>query len=43
MNLNELEVKITIEYEDYQRRDIKEKLYEFLKELDVIKLEMEEK
>lgn len=40
---NELEVKITIEYDDYKRRDIKEKLYEFLKELDVIKLEMEEK
>lgn len=43
MAKEELEVKITIEYEDYKRRDIKEKLYEFLKELDVIKLEMEEK
>lgn len=43
MGKEELEVKITIEYEDYKRRDIKEKLYEFLKELDVIKLEMEEK
>lgn len=43
MGKEELEVKITIEYDDYKRRDIKEKLYEFLKELDVIKLEMEEK
>ena len=43
MYKEELEVKITIEYDDYKRRDIKEKLYEFLKELDVIKLEMEEK
>ena len=43
MAKEELEVKITIEYEDYKRRDIKEKLYEFLKELDVINLEMEEK
>lgn len=43
MDLNELEVKITIEYEDYKRKDIKEKIYEFLKELDVTKLEMEEK
>lgn len=43
MEKEKLEVKITIEYEAYKRRDIKEKLYEFLKELDVIKLEMEEK
>lgn len=43
MELKELEVKITIEYEDYKRKDIKEKIYEFLKELDVTKLEMEEK
>jgi len=43
MDFNELEVKITIEYEDYKRKDIKEKIYEFLKELDVTKLEMEEK
>lgn len=43
MGKEELEVKITIEYDDYKRRDIKEKIYEFLKELDVIKLEMEEK
>lgn len=43
MDLNELEVKITIEYEEYKRKDIKEKIYEFLKELDVTKLEMEEK
>lgn len=43
MDLRELEVKITIEYEDYKRKDIKEKIYEFLKELDVTKLEMEEK
>ena len=43
MDKEELEVKITIEYDEYKRRDIKEKLYEFLKELDVIKLEMEEK
>lgn len=43
MDKEELEVKITIEYDDYKRRDIKEKLYEFLKELDVIKLEMEKK
>lgn len=43
MSKEELEVKITIEYDDYKRRDIKEKIYEFLKELDVIKLEMEEK
>lgn len=43
MGKEELEVKITIEYDEYKRRDIKEKLYEFLKELDVIKLEMEEK
>lgn len=43
MAKEELEVKITIEYDEYKRRDIKEKLYEFLKELDVIKLEMEEK
>lgn len=43
MDKEELEVKITIEYDDYKRRDIKEKIYEFLKELDVIKLEMEEK
>ena len=43
MDLRELEVKITIEYEEYKRKDIKEKIYEFLKELDVTKLEMEEK
>ena len=43
MGEKELEVKITIEYEDYKRKDIKEKIYEFLKELDVTKLEMEEK
>lgn len=43
MELNELEVKITIEYEEYKRKDIKEKIYEFLKEIDVTKLEMEEK
>ena len=43
MGKEELEVKITIEYDEYKRRDIKEKLYEFLKELEVIKLEMEEK
>lgn len=39
----EMEVKITIEYETYERKDVKEKLYEFLKGLDVVKLEMEEK
>lgn len=43
MSKEELEVRILIEYDSYNRKDIKEKLYEFLKELDVIKLEMEEK
>lgn len=43
MDKEELDLKITIEYESYQRKDVKEKIYDFLKELDVTKLEMEEK
>ena len=43
MDKEELDLKITIEYESYQRKEIKEKIYDFLKELDVTKLEMEEK
>lgn len=39
----EIEIKITICCEEYARKETKEKIYEFLKELDVIKLEMEEK
>lgn len=41
--IEEMEIKITICYEDNARKETKEKIYEFLKELDVIKLEMEEK
>ena len=43
MDKEELDLKITIEYESYQRKDVKEKIYDFLKELDVTRLEMEEK
>lgn len=43
MDKEELDLKITIEYKSYQRKDVKEKIYDFLKELDVTKLEMEEK
>lgn len=40
---NELEIKFTIEFDDYKREQVKEDIYEFLKKLDVVKLEMEEK
>ena len=40
---NELEIKFTIEFDDYKREQVKEEIYEFLKKLDVVKLEMEEK
>lgn len=43
MSKEELEINITIEYNDYEGKEVKEKLYNFLKELDVVKLEMEEK
>ena len=43
MSKEELDIRITIEYEDYQRKEVKEKIYNLLKELEVIKLEMEEK
>ena len=43
MDKEKLDLEITIEYEYYQRKEIKEKIYDFLKELDVTKLEMEEK
>ena len=39
----EIELKITLEVDDWKIKEAKDKIYDFLKELDVISLEMEEK
>ena len=42
MDKDELKLIMTIEYDSYKRQEVKEKIYEFLKELEVIELEMRE-
>lgn len=42
MDKEELKLIMTIEYDSYKRQIIKEKIYELLKELEVIELEMRE-
>lgn len=43
MEKNKLEIETTIEYESYKKSEVMEKIYNLLKELNVIKLEFEEK
>lgn len=43
MNKNELIITMTIQLDSWKKQDIKNEILDFLKTLNIIKLEMEEK